>query len=153
VQNEDITSTSVAYIDSAILVEGSYCPPIDPPQLKTTLRDIGVQGGMFSNAASGDQTITGISFAPSVVFFLAFDNINTNVNMSVGFDIKTEARCMLVSKNATEVGGASMSSIHVKRDSSNSLKGRINELTSDGFVIDWTLTGTCACTIIFLALP
>ena len=66
---------------------------------------------------------------------------------------QTERYALLSYDTGSNVTVANNYSLYIRRDGSNMLQGKIKTMDSDGFTIEWTLTGTCALSGMYLALP
>jgi hypothetical protein len=153
VLNLDATSTSVAYIDSAILVEGPYCPPIDPPQLKTSLRDIGLYIGSELLTTSADTVITDPGFRPSGLIVIANDFATDSYNWSIGFSDFVNNVCMYSYNDGANMFNDANNCINITNDASNSMKALTDTVSAEGFTLTATRVGACAARLHYLALP
>ena len=152
-RNIDPLSTSTIWIDSAVLVEGSYCPPIDPPQLKTSLVDIGVKSNTLLFNASETQVVTDLGYMPSCIFIFAVGTDNTLHDWSVGFSNLIHQAALHSYNNGTDILIDTTNCINITHDASNSMKILISALSLDGFSMTSTLTGSCDTHLAYLALP
>ena len=120
---------------------------------KMTLRDTGVHLGYSTRNASGDQVIAGVGFQPSVVLFFAIDIDGAAINRSLGFDDSTTHLNIILYNDGAAQALSSTLSLRIDKGPGNTLRGYISSMGSDGFTINWVLTGTCECRFIYLALP
>jgi len=120
---------------------------------KPTLLDTGIEIGESTRDGSGVQIISGLAFRPSVVFFIANDETQTNMNFSIGFDDGTTHKCIYQGTNHTMSGLAGTWSIYIMRAGTDHIEGFISSMKADGFEITWNETGSCAADFAYLALP
>lgn len=109
--------------------------------------------GAFQRETAGLQTITGIGFRPSILLFLATDDVNTNHNWSVGFTNAVSSMSIYTGQDAAITDNAPDYSIVVLRSGISYLRGKITTMSNDGFTIDWTLVSSVTANIIYLAMP
>ncbi len=99
-----------------------------------------------SEATAGTQEITGVGFQAAVILFFAGQD--TGNEFSVGFSNQTVDTVIYDQINGgagtTNWGAPSTtnSSILGSETAGNTFSGEISSLTSDGYVITWTRTGT-----------
>jgi len=114
----------------------------------------GIHIGKNVRTTGGDQVITGVGFQPSVVIFVGIDNSpNTAMNWSIGFDILTERHSISQTDLGTQMRSLDTRSLYIRKNGSNNIWGLLSAMSSDGFTITWTLTGTSNCTYTYLCLP
>lgn len=109
--------------------------------------------GLNNRSASGNQEITGVGFAPSIVILLAFDTTAGNLNWSVGFDYVTSKGSLYQDTNGTLMHISTTKSINILRNAGNYIIGEISLLGSDGFTISWVLNGVCTTNFLYICLP
>lgn len=120
---------------------------------KMHLKDTGVKIGNSTRNIAGDQVIAGVGFQPSIVIFLAVDDLNANGNASWGFDDGSTPIVLEMVGNGANIYLRLNFSIYIKRVGANSLTASISALSADGFTITWSLTGACVVNYAYLALP
>lgn len=117
------------------------------------LRDSGIGIGGFTRNSSGNQTITGLGFSPSVVFLIACDSTATNINWSIGWDNVANCGCLNYEGTTPNILRSLARSISIWRNAGNNIDGLLATLDADGFTITFTLVGVCSAAIFYLALP
>lgn len=118
-----------------------------------SLSDGGIWTGIGTRNAGGDQVIAGVGFQPSVVFFLACDDVEANMNWSVGFDKLTSFANLNCKENNSKINVETTRSIYISRGAGNFLQGSISAFGADGFTIDWVIGGACVVDYVYLCLP
>lgn len=93
-----------------------------------------------SSLASGTQAITGIGFKPSIIQFIGGQSETVEFCWH-GFANATTNQCY-TRRTASSFEAQGAFSIFVYQDLSNTYKGKILTMDSDGFTITWTRTGT-----------
>lgn len=117
------------------------------------LKDTGIKIGNSYKDTRGDQVLSGFSFTPSVVIFVAVDIISTNLNFSVGFDDGANHKCIYLANNVTNIYVNPVYSLDIKRSVGNEIKGIVSAVAPGSVTITWTLGGTSSADFIFLFLP
>jgi len=120
---------------------------------KLTLLSTGIKIGYFVRTTAGNEVITDVGFQPSVVIFLSRDNTSGNINISWGFDDGTIHINLSMYNDGVSQNIRTTESIYTYRDSSNNIIGLISALSSNGFTVAFTLTGSCGTTVLYLCLP
>ncbi len=152
IANENVTLAKIARstLDTYLKAQGAA----DPIFEKLALKDTGIKIGNNARTTSGDQVITGVGFQPSVIIFMGYDNSpNTAMNWSIGFDTLTERRSLYQYEMGTMLGSLGTRSLYIRKAAANNIYGLLSEMGADGFTITWTLTGTCSCSYMYVALP
>lgn len=101
----------------------------------------GIKIGTFTrgmSVASGDVSITGVGFKPSVVIFLS---CLATTSMTIGFDDASTHLCIMNYNSGTDYYYTS-NSIMLWYSSSNYQAGLLKSLDSDGFTLTWSKTGS-----------
>lgn len=117
------------------------------------LSDTGIHIASNTRNAGGNQDIAGVGFEPSVVIFVACDNIAGNMNWSIGFSNVGSDQSIRAALAGTEMLWDSDYSIRIQRDGANEIYGQISTMLADGFRITWTLRAVCEVRFIYLCLP
>ena len=120
---------------------------------KLALRDTGIYSYFVLRSTGGVEIFTGIGFEPSVVIFFATDIVTANQNFSWGFGRIGFNQCLYAGDDMAFSSIDMSHSIIIRRSAVNILDGYITAVSSDGFTITWTLTGTCGLQVLYLCLP
>jgi len=109
------------------------------------------------DVASGNQSITGVGFQPSlVVFYMSGpdDGDHATIMFSVGFDDGVTANCQYAFGGFNYLGLATNRSIYYEGTTSGrAYYGHIGSMDSDGFTIAWTRAGgTGTANIMYIAI-
>lgn len=117
------------------------------------LRDTGIEIGQSSRGTSGDEVISGLSFEPSIAFFLAVDGAGTVINWSSGFDDGTTHHSIVLEQNGGRLTLQNSHSIYIFLDNDNWIRGLISAKDSTSVTITWTILGARTALYIYLFLP
>ena len=108
--------------------------------------------GNATRNAAGDQVITGLGFKPRIIVFFAKNATATYQIGSWGFTDGPTQHCTYALGNAANIYYDTTRCIHIYKDADNSIRGRIKTMDSDGFTLEWFITGTITARFIWMAL-
>lgn len=117
-----------------------------------SIGDMNISSGTLSRSTAGAGAVSGLGFAPKLVFFLCTDNTSTNGNISIGIDNGTHRIMVAMTADGSGSNGSVSESIRIQRGTANYLHGYITTMGADGFTVTYTLTGACAIEVYWFAI-
>jgi hypothetical protein len=101
------------------------------------------------STASGNQSVTGVGFQPTLIFFFA-NQAGAAGEASWGMDDGTSPQVLLDNHNgsASTFSNTTSFSIYAAESGSDEYKGKIGSFDADGFTVAWTKTGSPTGTLV-----
>lgn len=113
--------------------------------------DMQFETGNLARNSSGDEVISGLSFAPKLVFFFSADQAVSDT-WSIGVDNGTKHACLQGINDGSDTIPSQSDSIWIGNPAGTYIHGSITALTSDGFTITFVLVNAITASVYWFAI-